>query len=242
MTTFDPQSNDAVAHIICSEFGDLVRITTDSTDADMAFQEGHAVTTNATPEDIDEALRGLPAKDFMDDSTWQAIAPSMKALADRQENPYDRTPPTIGVNSPDMPKEIVDMRLGTLAQIYDPYVDLQSYIEVNELAFCTEHRRAANQSLFKPESWEDRYPSPGDLDLQELEEQEEMEATRNSEIMAEHRSEAAAFGDGPVGSYRQEQLGRLDEQELAYLIANHPQKPKPSTDHLYEPHPADIPY
>lgn len=206
-----------VAHMIYDAQGELSTVTLDDTEAEMADMEGLSVTTNATAEDIVEEIAPLAASDYMSDKTWQAIAPAIKALAGQREqegHPYDREPILMGPTSPELPEEIINARMSALSLIFDQRFDLQAYVELQELSFANNGNRKANQELFTEESWKSNWNEIYQEDPDDLEQR----AIAIHEMMAEHASEAAMFGDGPVGSFRKDVLGRLDEKEIDFVM------------------------
>lgn len=209
-----------LAHIIREPHGEFERVTLDDTDAEMAEAEGKTVTMNATAQELTEELAGLPAEQFMDDKTWSAIAPSLKTLADDREsqpNPYDRQPAMIPLTAPDLPGEMITARLSALMRIYDPELDLGTYVELQEFWFARNQNRPVSQALFSNEAWASRWEEIYNEDADHL--------TRKIDQIRESRAgnvfERAAFGDSAPGSQRQDVLGRLAEEEIKYAMANY---------------------
>lgn len=215
MTKTKPAADAPVAHLIYEEYGELRNVTLDDTEAEMAEAEGLDVTTNATAAEIVDYVAPLAASDYMDDKTWQTVAPAMKALADQlaqEPNPYDRSVQIMAPTSPELPEDILSARISALARIFDARFDLQAYVELQELSFARAGNRKANEALFTEESWNTNWEDIYQEDLDVLDQR----ADALSEMMAEHASEAAAFGDGPVGSHRKDVLARLDIFEIDY--------------------------
>ena len=214
-----------VAHMIYDTYGEMIRVTLDDTEAEMAEAEGRDVTTNATAAEIVNRVAPMPASDYMDDKTWQVVAPAMKALADQraqEPNPYDRQAPLMAPTSPELPEEILNHRVSALARIFDERLDLQTYVELQELCFARAGSRQANQDLFTEQSWNTNWEEIYEEDPDDLEQR----ATAILEMMSEHASEAAMFGDGPVGSHRKDVLGRLEEKEIDFAIELIPAQPR----------------
>jgi len=213
----DAAPKAVLAHMIRNTHGELERISLCDTEASMAETEGHTVTVNATADDIAEEMLPLPASEYMDDKTWTAIAPGLKALADHfEKNPtqYDRWPAIMPPTSPDLPDDLIPARMNALGRMFHAPLDLTAYIELNELAFARAADRPANKDLFKDESWTADWNSIYQEDLETLDQR----SIAISEMMSEHASEKAAFGDGPPGSHRKDVLGDLEQQEIDFAI------------------------
>lgn len=218
MTSSSDITRQPIAHLIHDTYGDLVRITIDDSEANqLAAENGKTATLNVSADDIEMAMGPMPADQFMDDRTWQTIAPGLKALADHlasQPNPYDRWPAKMPATPNDLPQELLDMRISSLGSIYHTHFDLGVYIELQELQMSRNSSRPTSQALFEDASWNSSW---GDI----AEEDEDMlleQLTMIAEQQAENRSERAAFGDSAPGSHRQDVLGSLAAGEIEYWI------------------------
>jgi hypothetical protein len=212
-----PVLTEAAAHMVYDADGELNRVTLNDSDAEMADLEGCDVTFNATAEEISRRVAPMPATDYMDSKTWATVAPALKALSDVYcdlPNPYDRQPPDMPLTPPDLPQNLLEDRYQCLTRIYDERFDLGAYVEIQELLLARQENRAANQSLFVPGSWESNWEDIYQEDLELLDQRAEGMA----EMIAEHASEKAAFGDGPVGSFRKDMLAKMEMQEIDYAI------------------------
>lgn len=210
-------------HLIFNAYGDLQRLTTNDTDAEMAAVEGLTVTTNAGVEEILSYLGPTPATEVMDDQTWQALAPALKHTADHQENPYDRSAPSIGATPLDIPDEVLGMFTTALCRIYDSYADLQAYVEINEVRSARQHNRQANLSLFAEHSLEASWDAQYEDSLDQLEEYAEAANEWAGEVSSQNASERAAYGDSAPGSYRAEVLSDLSARVSQYALEHYPE-------------------
>ena len=223
-------SNPHSAHLIWSDHGELEQVTTDESVYERAKADGKLLTPNAAAETIARELLPLNASDFMDNVTWQAVADSLKDLADReQQNPaviYDRSPQPMPPTPPDLPQALISTRATALISSFVPEIDLAPYIELNELSFAHASSRDINLDLFDNESlkcsWHDQFLQTDEYDLEQY-------LIQIDEMRSENASERAAFGDSAPGSHRQDMLGRLEEKEIIYsLDIKEAQKSSPS--------------
>jgi hypothetical protein len=179
--------------------------------------EDRSTVTNVRVSELLEEMAPLPAREFMQDKTWREIAPALRQYAQAVDTASDNLglyKPASRLRTPtDLPQPLIAERISTLAQIYDFRFDASAYIELQELEFATRLRRDINKDLFTGESrsliWEEICQPEEDL-LRKLD--------AIDECASENASEAAAFGDGPTGSARQDALGKLDEKEILYVL------------------------
>ncbi|EAZ97469.1 hypothetical protein [Marinobacter sp. ELB17] len=227
MTTESITTPTFTGHLIFNARDDFQRLTLNDTDAEMAQAEGLTVITNAGLIEILEHIGPTPATEHMDDQTWQALAPALKHLADTQEHPFTREPPSIHVVPLDTPDEILNMEVDALFRFYDSRVDLYAFVQISEIKFARDTNREPNPDLFKEASLAENFDDIYLTSLDELEQQAENADIQASEVGAEHAGEKAMYGDSPVGSQRIGALYNMDAKIMQYAVDHHPEGESP---------------
>ncbi|KXS55077.1 MAG: Uncharacterized protein AWU57_580 [Marinobacter sp. T13-3] len=134
-----------LAHLIFQNDGTLTRITIDTDQAQLAEANGHQIVMNATTLEVLEALAPRSPILLMNDHTWHGILPELHTLV--RPTPQSKSA-AMPATPPDLPPALVDDRLATLKSIFDPSVDLASYLKLAELDMAHHYRRQPWAKLF----------------------------------------------------------------------------------------------
>lgn len=233
-----PSAMTATVHEIRSTYGELLRISTNDTEADMASREGYSVHTNVPLfEALDDIIpQGVPLN-TMDDATWRTVRSEM---ATRQCDDKSLSP----INPPDLPVVLANRRLNLVLRYWTPE-SVQSYVELSEIVMAGHNRRPVEKGVFSPESQASSFNAYFEMSYEEVSEHLENTSIQASEIAAENASERAAFGDSAPGSAINEAINEQYIRELDYALKNWKGKPSaamPSTDAADNEPWEDIPY
>ncbi|KXS55078.1 MAG: Uncharacterized protein AWU57_581 [Marinobacter sp. T13-3] len=209
-----------VGHMIYDWQGELARITTDDTDAEMAEAEGGTVTMNATAADVMEELPPRLASEVMDGSTWDNMSAALQNLAQAVEAEAEYLQdrgivPVIPPTQLDTPVELVDKRMDALQRIYDPLHDGSTWVELQELLFAGHQHRPINLTRLRPDNYGPSFRK--DLLNRDTDElmQESLAVDERKQLKA---AERATFGGFSPNTFRSDIIDDIRLDELDYAL------------------------
>ncbi|KXS55017.1 MAG: hypothetical protein AWU57_613 [Marinobacter sp. T13-3] len=189
----------------------LTRIVITDEEIQSWHQAGAEIIDTHSPVDLLLEMAPEPASAYMDNATWTALAPAFKQAAvdvteqylQIAERPIYKMPPV----APDFPAPLIKDRMDALTNVFDANIDLESWVDLQEVAFARQTGRHVNVEVLSNDARGSSWDTVYEEELDDL----------NDQLDSLHKAGQQRDPADP-DSQRLQVINDLEARELEYAI------------------------